>query len=223
MRKSVLIVANNLAMSFSFVTALLYLIIYLSHGHIPMVHSLRLFEKQADAFWGLPVSVEFPFSLSQAWDVIFTYIFGFGLYLGINYLKGTGLKQGNFWDHYLVAFVGGSLLLIINPFTSNIASVVSTSVLISLIVIMIPGLVAPRSAVIIFALVTSFIVGTRFGFLIGFLFGAVFSLIFTLSFLLAYGIFVISSIIILVKRRTSRHRSDIDGLLENSNQWGSLK
>jgi len=221
MKKSVLMSANNLALIFSAVTALMYLLIYLSNGKISSVHTLNFFSRPSDVFWGIPERIVFPFYLSRAWDIVFTYIFGFYLYLGINYLLNTGLKKGNFYEYLSVTLVAMVLLSVIGSFTSNFASAISTAVLVSLVVAMIPGLMAPRSAIIVFSLVISFLLGISFGFMIGLLVGLLFSLVLTVIFLIFYGIFTIYNvainIIVLIQRRSPRYKSDIDRLLENSN------
>ena len=227
MKKNVLMSANNLALIFSAVTTLVYLLIYLCHGQISSIHTLNFFSQPSDVFWGIPEKVVFPFYLSRAWDIVFIYVFCFYLYLGINYLLNSGLKEGGFFEYVFVVLISMILLSVIDLFTSSFASAVSMAVLISLVTAMIPGLMAPRSAIIVFSLVISFLLGISFGFMIGLLVGLLFSLVLTVIFLTFFGVFtiynVVANIVILVQRRLPRYKSDIDRLLESSNQWGSLK
>lgn len=77
----------------SVVTGIVYLIIYLLTGSIPVIDKLVLFKNAGDAFWGLPAEYTLPFSISRAWDILFIFIYTFLLARIIQYVKESESKD----------------------------------------------------------------------------------------------------------------------------------
>lgn len=77
--------------------ALIYGIIYLCQGYIPVTDKLVLFNKQEYVFWNLPMVFNLPFPISRLWDIPLSFIFTFAfIRLRISYIqtKNEDLKPG---------------------------------------------------------------------------------------------------------------------------------